>query len=217
MDGKLFMIDRGTHITVRDADGNEIVFGTLVEFDTYYSGSLDLSGEYYIDYEPERKVLFRSAKDNFEPLTNQWSGVIQEYENVIADIMNMKSKWEDPYFGFTLEQAVQYRLDALHRLTYRTITLNMPEWRQIRWNEYVKLYEKVAAGNTLNTLEQLNYDGFPEGNETHETCYSDCITAFQWIAACIAVHEQKKPEITQAGDIDALKAVTAPDYPLWEL
>ncbi|MCP5102552.1 MAG: hypothetical protein GY950_04195 [bacterium] len=217
MDGKLFLVDKGRLVTIQNSDGEEIVFDTFEDFNTYYSGTLDLSGEYYIDYEPERKLLYRSAKDNFDPLTNEWNGIIQEYEDVIADIANMKAKREDPYFGLTLEQAVEYRLTGLHQSTYRTITTYMPEWRQIRWNEFVKLYEKAAAGNTLTPLEQTNYDGFPEEGETHEGCYSNCTAAFQWIVQCIAQHEQKKPEIMQAGGIDALKAVPDPDYPAWEL
>jgi len=216
MEGKLFMVDRGTYVTARDSNGVEIVFGTIEEFDTYYSGNLDLSGEYYIDYEPERKVLFRSAKDNFQPLTNIWDGVIRDYEDVIADIANMKAKREDPYFGLSRKQAVRYRLDALRRLTYHTITQNMPEWRQIRWNEFVKLHEKVTAGNALNALEQINYDSLPDGKETHAACYKKCIAAFQWIARCIERHERKKIEIVKTKSIDALRKLENPDYPAWE-
>lgn len=213
MEGRLLLLDRGTSLTVRDKDGIIVSFETLEDFHKYYPGTVDFSGDYYIDYEPDKKVFFKSQKGNFEPLSNQWSGEIPEYEAVIAGAAGMREKRDDPYFGMKLEAAKAYRLNAVKQLTYRTIIQQMPEWKQIRWNEYMRLHEKVDGGGILTPLEQSVYDAFPDAGETHEGCYGDCLTAARWILQCIARNDVKENEIKKARSVKAVKEIKDPGYP----
>lgn len=213
MEGRLLLLDRGTSLVVRDKDGIMIAFETLEDFHKYYPGTVDFSGKYYIDYEPDKKVFFKSNKGNFEPLSNEWDGEISEYESVIACVSGMKEKRDDPYFGMKLDAAKAYRLNAVKQLTYRTIIQQMPEWKQIRWNEYMRLFEKVDSGGTLTPVEQSIYDAFPDAGETHAGCYGDCLTASRWIHQCIALNDQKENEIGKARSLKALKEIKNPAYP----
>lgn len=217
MEGKLFLVDNGSTVTVRDSEGVIVSFQSFEEFREYYTGTVDLSGEYYIDYEPDKKVFFKSYKGNFEPLSNEWSGEIPEYEAVIAHAADMRAKRDDPYFRLKLPEVKEFRLNAVKQTTYKTITRHMPEWKQIRWNRYMELHEKVVAGAALDALEQAAYDMFPDAGETHEQCYGHCRTAARWILQCIVQNDLKEEEIRKARSIKTVKAIKDPDYPVWEL
>jgi len=217
MEGRMFLLDRGCHVAIRNLEGTMVSFESKEDFDRYYSGKLDLSDEYYVDYEPERKLLYKSAKGSFEPLSNQWNGELPEYEAVIEDVQNMRDKLDDPYFGMDLEEARQYKLQHLKRLTFSVITQFMPGWRQIKWKEYLSLYKKVDAGVPLSDLEQRSYDRFPDDTETHADCYKKCETGINWIMECLARHDNKEQTVKKARGIKAVKAVADPDYPQWEL
>ncbi|MCP5047504.1 MAG: hypothetical protein GY940_10055 [bacterium] len=217
MEGRLFFVDKGTHMAIRNSDGITVSFESLEQFNRYYSGELELSGEYYIDYEPEKKLLYKSAKGNFEPLSNEWKGPVPGYEDVIDDVENIQAKLNDPYFGLNLEESRAFRLNELKRLTYAVITKHMPEWKQIKRNEYINLHQKVKNGDSLTGLEQEIYDHFPNGKETHESCYNNCLTAARWLMECKIKNDRKEKEIKKARGIKAVKAVKDPDYPEWEL
>ncbi len=49
MKGKLFFVDKGVHITIRNSDMVAVSFDSPDSFRKYYSGNLDISQAYYID------------------------------------------------------------------------------------------------------------------------------------------------------------------------
>ena len=115
---KLFLIEKGHIVVVRDG-AKEVGFSPFDEFYKYYPG-LDLTGKWYVDYEPERNLYIDSVLNinGFE--------VVPEYDAVIAAIDNLLEKKNDPFFGKTPEeiqemtkqsliQAVQIHLDATAR------------------------------------------------------------------------------------------------------
>jgi hypothetical protein len=215
MEGKLFFIDRGAHVTVRNSQGTVAAFESIDLFYRYYTDKLDLSGEYYVDYEPDKTLLYKSAKGNFEPLSNQWAGPIPEYEEVIEDVENMRAKLDDPYFSLSLEEARAYKLDRLKQSTFAAITAHMPGWKQVKQKEYIALYEKVLNGHKLTPLEQAVYERFPGNKRSPEECYNDCIAAARWIMECVAQHDKKEKEVEKARSLKSIRGVKDPDYPRW--
>lgn len=215
----MFFLDKDV-IFVRNSSGVEVGFNSPEEFYNYYSGTIDLSGEYYIDYEPDKRIFYyNDDPDNVEPLTNRYSDTpsVPEYEDVIADVENMREKLDDPYFGKTLDEAKVYKLADIKNKTFNFISVYMPQWRQLKWNEYIKIYEKQEMGETLTPLEQAVYNGFPDDDETYFSCYEDALTAMNWILQCVAVNNQKEAEYKAASSIEEMKRIGDAVYPAWPL
>lgn len=142
MKGRIFLLDDG-HIYVRDSLGREVNFNSVDDFYNYYPGVIDLSDDYYIDYEPDKKVFYYSNDPkNYSALVNLFDEAVKEYEAIITNTGVMKERQEDPYYGMNLEEALIEKRNQVKRTTYHTITLNMPEWKQMKWNEYIRLHEK---------------------------------------------------------------------------
>lgn len=217
MKGKIFVLSTGKHIFIRDADDVEVAFNSIEEFNTYYSGTIDLSSEYYIDYEPNRELLYKAAEGNFQPLENQWEGIVREYEDILADVPGMAAKLEDPYFGKTVKEAKEYKIQYIKSLTYTTIITHMPEWRQIRWRDYMRLHEAVQDGKTLNALDQVIYDGFPTGDETNDIAYNNCAAAMGWLMQCIAANDHAEAQVPACSTVKKVRDLPDPSYPEWRL
>ncbi len=217
MSGKLFFLDKGL-IQIRNSNGVEVIFHTPEDLEKYYSGSIDLSNEHYIDYEPDRRIFFyNNDPDSIEPLSNIYEErpEVPEYEAVIADVKNMKERQEDLYFDLSLAEARDMRLAYLKGLTYKTIMKRMPEWRQVRWNEYARIYEKKQSGQELSPTEQLAYDGFPEKEQTHEFCYQKVCRGLQWLQKCVGVNNGREAEIDDIDEVDVIRNLGDPPYPKW--
>lgn len=219
MEGRMFLLDKG-HVVVRDNDGTTTSFHTTDEFYKYYSGKIDLSKEYYICYEPEADLFYyNNDPKSKDPLTNLFaqSSLVPEYEAVIADIKNMVKKLHDPYFGLDLNEARTYKLDAIKGETFRTLARQLPQWKQAKWREYIRLYEKKQNGESLTKLEQATYDYFPNKGETHKACYNKAIKGFEWILKCVAVNDKKETELLKAQSIEAIRNIKDVSYPTWPL
>jgi hypothetical protein len=94
---RMFLVEKGMFVVVRDGI-KEVGFMNFQEFNTYYP-SLDLSGKWYIDYEPERNLYIDSVLE-----INTFENLIPEYEQVINSIDDLISKKNDIYFNKNLEQ-----------------------------------------------------------------------------------------------------------------
>jgi hypothetical protein len=219
MEGKLFLLDKG-HVIARNGAGMTASFNTVDDFYKYYSGKIDLSGEYYIDYEPDNKLFYyNNDPKSLEALSNRYgeNPFVKEYEAVIDDVEKMVDKLKDPYFGLGLKEAKEYKLDAIKGLTYRTITSRLPQWKQAKWNEYIRIYEKHERGETLTRLEQAVFDAFPGEGETHRSRYEDAVKAMEWILKCVAVNNKKEEELKKARGIKTIRGIEDPSYPAWPL
>lgn len=214
---KIFVLSDGKNVYIRDANGVEISFNSIEDFNACYSGTVDLSNDYYIDYEPHRELLYKSAEGNFQPLENQWEGTVQEYEDIIVDVPGMAAKLADPYFGKAAKEAKEYKIHHIKRLTHTTITTRMPEWKQIRWRDYMRIHEAVQDGKPLNALDRVVYDGFPTGDETNETAYNKCVAAMEWIVRCIAANDDAEAKVPACSTVRAVKKLPDPAYPEWSL
>lgn len=213
MNGRIFLLDNG-HVYIRDANGREVTFETIEEFDKYYNGTIDLTGEHYIDYEPDKGVYYyRDDPGDFSPLVNRFDGPRPDYEAIIDNVKQMMERQNDPYFGLSTEEAYEYKLQQIKQATYRTITRNMPEWKQIKWREYIRLYEKTRAGETLTSLESLDYEGFPGEDAAHELCYERAIRVMSWIQECVEADRVWEAELAAVSGIRGIKDSSGPAYP----
>ncbi|NIM11524.1 MAG: hypothetical protein GTO45_16510 [Candidatus Aminicenantes bacterium] len=213
MKGRIFLHDDG-NVYVRNYPGQEVSFNSVDDFYKYYPGSIDLSGKYYINYEPDRYVFYyRDDPEDFSPLVNQYEAPLPEYEAIIANVSEMIDKRNDPYFGMEVDEARAYKLNEIKRLTYSTITRHLPEWKQLKWNEYIRVYEKIMASHSLTPLEQDLYDGFPDEGETHESCYEKVLKAVSWIIRCAAANDAKEEELANTANLQDIRNIGTPDYP----
>jgi len=140
--GKLFLLDRGKIIIVRNEDGEQVSFHSLEEFNKFYPG-LDLSGKAYINYEPERKPISTYIDDSDPEITSK-DIPEKKYEDVIAAVADLKAKQADPYFGMDLETAKILRVEEIKRETMAQTFIKWPMWKQINCNAGISTPEEKA-------------------------------------------------------------------------
>ena len=103
----------------------------------------------------------------------------------------------------------------LQKLTETYIDAYMPQWRLNRWRRYYDLSEKLKGGGTLNTIEQSEYDSFPDSGETHEICQSYVPLALQWCIDCISAHKTALLTLSTASTLEELNSSIIANYPPW--
>jgi len=217
MRGRIFLLDNN-HIYVRDGQGNEVNFNSIDEFNNYYPGTIDLSDDYYIDYEPDKKLFYyRNDPEDFSALVTLFDEPVEEYEAVITGAGIMKERQEDPYYGMNLEESRVQKFNQLKRMTYHTITRNMPEWKQMKWNEYIRLHEKKKARKKLTAYEQDVYERFRSEDETHNACYRKAQAVMTWIQECVEANDVTEKKLSEAKDIKSIKELEEPEYPIYPI
>lgn len=130
--GKLFLLDRGKIIIVRNAKGEQVSFHSIEEFNKYYP-ALDLSGKAYINYEPERRPIATYIDDS-DPEISAKDIPNAGYEDVIAAASDLKEQKADPYFGMSLAEAKARRIKEIKKETMCSTYLKWPMWKQINCN-----------------------------------------------------------------------------------
>ena len=108
----MFLIEKGQFVVIRDNTGTEVVFGSLADLNKYTG--VDLSGKWYVGYEPDNNFFMDSEDDAVDPSMIPYA----PYEDLISEIALFKSRVDDPYYGMTPgEQAIaelaQQRLDDI--------------------------------------------------------------------------------------------------------
>jgi hypothetical protein len=219
MEGKLFLVDKG-NVVVRNSSGTTVSFDSFSDFYDFYSGNIDLSEEYYIDYEPQNKLFYyKNDPKNLAPLSNRYDTTphIQAYEDVIADVEKMKKKMMDPYFRMSETEARAYKLETTNASTFQTIDIHLPQWKQAKWNNFIRIYEKKESGETLTSLEQTIYDTSLKDGQTHLSRYEGAIEAMKWLIKCTAVNNRQKAKLRKAKSVKEIKSIPEASYPEWPL
>lgn len=125
---------------------------------------------------------------------------------------------EEVYLTITDGTVVLDKYKAIVKMQKDTevyIDTYMPQWRLNRWRRYYDLYQKVNNSQTLNTIEQSEYDSFPDSNETHIICQSYVPLALQWCIDCITAHKTALLNVAAATTLEELNAATIVNYPSW--
>ncbi len=218
MNSKMFLIERGKFVVVRDNNDNEISFSTMEEFKNIYPeiGTF-IDDKYYLDYEPNRSLHHIAFDDN--GCQNLYFDVpfVQEYEDIINNVQLLIIRKNDPYYGKTLEDAKTIALLNLKNQTRYQINQYLPDWKHFRWATYVQIYEKVNFYNQLPTiLEGKIYQKFGDKGKTNEVCYNECVKGLEWIVDCVEIHDACEAAINRATNITEIKNIAAA-YPKWPL
>ena len=109
---RMFLIEKGKFVAIRDGQ-KEIGFGSFEEFNLYYP-ALDLTGKWYVDYEPERYLWIDSTLQSPDPgVKGQWNHppfeIIPKYEAVIDAIDDIIAKRNDIFFGKSQEEILDIK------------------------------------------------------------------------------------------------------------
>jgi len=112
---RLFVVEKGRFVLVRNAEGREITFNTFGEF-LKYSG-IDLSGKYYIGYEPEI-TFFRDSED---PSVTSEMIPYSPYEDIISSVDTLIARKADPYYGLTGDEVKAYNRKIAENLQFQAL------------------------------------------------------------------------------------------------
>jgi len=117
----------------------------------------------------------------------------------------------------SLEEAKAKRIADIKAETYKIVTKYMPEWKQISYNKFLTLYERVQNNETLSGIDQAFYNNFPDKGETHQEFYNKCVSAIGWILTCIQNNDNSEGLVLASNNIDELVNVPDPVYPAWPI
>lgn len=131
----------------------------------------------------------------------------QEGNDIVVDID--KSEIVSPTFP-----SKSLRIANLVKKTEAFIEFRLPQWRLNRWRAYYDLSKKSES---LDTLEQVEYDSFPDASETHEICQQYVAIGLSWCINCILAHKAAILAVQQATTIDELVAAEVIVYPTWTI
>ena len=124
----------------------------------------------------------------------------------------------------TILQVVQEQyMKQAKQLTFEAITVYMPEWRQIKWRNYMSIYEKEQRGETLTSVEIAIVNQMCESDSPtqadKDAAYNNCQTAMGWINDCILQCDTKEAEIAAVTVITDFKTFVVDNmtFPTWPL
>lgn len=182
MDNRMFLIEKGKIVVLRDEENREVSFGTMEEFIQYYPSGTFVTDKSYVDYEPARMIHIDGDENMFET-----KPFVENYELAIQAIPTLLSRKADPFYGLSdLDIVKQIRIEQIKGETLETINAIMPDWRQATWKEFMRIHEKKISGSSLTELDQLTLTTFVEPGETEDSDYQACVAVFTWIQECIA-------------------------------
>lgn len=134
-EGKLFLIEKGHIIVIRESAENEISFISLDEFASYLPEK-DISrcyDYYYLDYEPERKVHFYTLNIDLPDAGLTRGGIPDKmFDDFISNFQLLKQRKDDPFWGKSLDEAREYGLQQVQMEvvnSIRKISSDIDFWR----------------------------------------------------------------------------------------
>ena len=123
-EGKMFLIEKGHIVVIRESAEMEVSFGALEEFMKYIP-EFDVSrcsDYYYLDYEPERKVHFYNLQTD-KPDADLKKGPIPDkiFDDLIGNFSLIKQRKDDPFWGISLNEAKIFCLVQMQNKTLNSI------------------------------------------------------------------------------------------------
>lgn len=118
-----------------------------------------------------------------------------------------------------LTQAHIDKITALRTQTYIYVTAHMPEWRQMKWNQFISYYDRSQGDITkLKPFEVGVMKTMLNEGENYKDGYSRAMTGLEWLSYCILYHDkiEKKIRTIQESQV-ARFDITMVDYPVYPL
>jgi hypothetical protein len=106
-----------------------------------------------------------------------------------------------------LHEVAQIHAAQIQTKTFEYIERYMPQWRLNRWRRYYDLRQKVLAQQTLNLVEQAEYDCFPDPTETHAQCDVYVGPVLKWCSDVVLEHNRVYFGIFAATNIENILSI----------
>jgi hypothetical protein len=115
----------------------------------------------------------------------------------------------------SLSQTHIDKINGLRTKTYAHVIIYMPEWRQVKWNNFISYYsipEKERLPFQRNIIKTMINEG-----QTEEDAYNVAIAGLTWLSECIMMHDDFEKYIRRlpesvVTDID-INDLIYPDWP----
>lgn len=152
-EGRLFLIERGHIVVLRNEFGVELSFTTVSEF-AQYIPEFNVSrcnDYYYLDYEPDNKVHFYNLQID-EPDINLKKGPIPDkiFDNFLDNFLLIKQRKDDPFWGISLNEAKIFGLVQMQNKTLDSIRKLSSELDN--WKIEVGLIDKQERNGKIKEL-----------------------------------------------------------------
>lgn len=152
-EGKLFLIEKGHIVVIRESVGQEVSFSTLEEFMKYIP-EIDVSrcsDYYYLDYEPEQKIHFYNLQTD-KPDAGLKKGSVPDkiFDNLIDNFSLIRQRKDDPFWGISLNKAKDLCLLQMQNKTLNSIRKLSSELNN--WKMEVGLIDKQERNNKIKNL-----------------------------------------------------------------
>lgn len=126
---KLFLVEQNGCVVIRNIEGVDVHFSSNEEFYKYCPISefdVDISDFDYINYEEDRHWYSTSDIEEMKtlPFPNE------RYEVLINSVEIIRSRWLDPYYGLSLEEAKAFKKSGIKGGAYNIIIAKWPLWKQ---------------------------------------------------------------------------------------
>lgn len=164
IDARLFLLEKGDIITVRNENNIEISFSTyshFLEMFPFTTYPIDLTKKYYVDYEPGRNYSVDDTAVDKKVSAEDAA----TYDLIIADVKMVEENIKDPYFKLSLEAA-----KTLRKGTLKTEALNHFEAKY----SYMDMLQYMTDSTIDRSQVKSDY----------QTVMADFLTARDAINAC---------------------------------
>ena len=155
-EGKLFLIEKGHIVVIRESAEDEISFASLDEFASYIPEK-DISrcyDYYYLDYEPDNKVHFYNLRTDLLDADLVKGGVPDKtFDGLIDNFQLIKQRKLDPFWGKSLDDARDFGLQQVRNKTFNSIrdmSSDIDFWRHEVGLKTAE--EKVARNDVVRDL-----------------------------------------------------------------
>lgn len=115
-----------------------------------------------------------------------------------------------------LSQLQTDTINALRAQTYAYITAYMPEWRQMKWNNYITYYRRGI--NNLEFFEREIAKTMLDEGDDYAAAFERATTGMKWLAKCTKIHDNFEKQIMGMTDegISGID-ISLAAYPSWPL
>lgn len=160
MNMRMFLVEKGKFVVIRNARGAEISFGSFDEFYRYCPVAefgIDLTGVEYLDYEPSR-IGYIVAENNHQKNRGDLIPV-REFESIIDNIEVVMDRKTNPFFGASDEERWEIVRNSrnleLQKSDWTQLPdTALPEGERVRW----KRYRHELRGIPQKPISINNYD-----------------------------------------------------------
>ncbi|MCK9544579.1 MAG: hypothetical protein M0R03_21370 [Novosphingobium sp.] len=211
------MIENIKLSTIPDKDGLTVIYFDIIYNDETYKWEdhiKSFNGKSLDDYLNDKLDEYKAEIDEKESLWDNHPKT-KTIDDGIGELLEIEISKSD-----VVSWSAPCRRNILEKIQKETELLiddKMPQWRLNRWRRYYDLTQKVLefGYNTLNDIEKIEYDCFPDPGETHEICQQYVPLALQWCIDCINAHKDATVKVFNATTIEELLEASKIDYPTW--